>query len=488
MSEISLLYQELLDLQPPWFVKDVVLREALHRVDVHLETMDGATFPCPVCSRSCPMCAVSPLQTWRYLDTCNRHTYLSARSPLVRCSQHGVLQPSLPWGESNSRVTRDFEFLIIRLAKECGHVSKVADLTGTEPDLVRQILRRSGGAGKKADARPAMESGIAPQDRGSQGARQLPLFGQDDMTLVNRGIQALKELEPAKSLEYFEKQQEVYPKGVKVDSRIAVARFLLDGFQRMPSEPCQRPTAMCLLWDALEDFMEAGGMVQDGLILDVRKSFFVRALQEVEKAGLPDSPFLSGNIPLGSLLLRAGRVEEAISKLQECIPLNPDSAALYGYLGDAYLLRGDLRLARQCYREACLIDPAGIDWRHLQDEDLKELKEDLLIECGLDANLALAWLPSHARLGRLFERKEVRVHDGLREMVADYRKLEKKLSRKKDPVNMARLFFLGMILCENEENLKLVKRIDLIQVRRTMKEIHPVLFKDFLEDIVEGDR
>ncbi|NLI31939.1 MAG: hypothetical protein GX422_04025, partial [Deltaproteobacteria bacterium] len=51
-----------------------------------------------------------------------------------------------------------------------------------------------------------------------------------------------------------------------------------------------------------------------------------------------------------------------------------------------------------------------------------------------------------------------------------------------------RLFFLGMILCENEENLKLVKRIDLIQVRRTMKEIHPVLFKDFLEDIVEGDR
>ena len=54
-----------------------------------------------------------------------------------------------------------------------------------------------------------------------------------------------------------------------------------------------------------------------------------------------------------------------------------------------YWLRGEPRVARQCYREACLIDPAGIDWRHLQDEDLKELKQDLLLEYGLNPDLVV---------------------------------------------------------------------------------------------------
>jgi hypothetical protein len=53
----------------------------------------------------------------------------------------------------------------------------------------------------------------------------------------------------------------------------------------------------------------------------------------------------------------------------------PHNAALYGYLGDAYYLRGEPIVARRCYREACLIDPAAIDWRHIEDTDLKQLKQ-----------------------------------------------------------------------------------------------------------------
>ena len=42
-----------------------------------------------------------------------------------------------------------------------------------------------------------------------------------------------------------------------------------------------------------------------------------------------------------------------------------------------------------------------------------------------------------------------------------------------------------MILCENQENLRFIKKIDLIRVRRMMKQANQDLFADFLEEIVE---
>jgi hypothetical protein len=50
----------------------------------------------------------------------------------------------------------------------------------------------------------------------------------------------------------------------------------------------------------------------------------------------------------------------------------------------------------------------------------------------------------------------------------------------------ARLPVRGIVLCENWEHLKFIKRIDLIDVRRIMKQANPDLFEDFLERIVGG--
>jgi CRISPR-associated Cas5-like protein len=41
-------------------------------------------------------------------------------------------------------------------------------------------------------------------------------------------------------------------------------------------------------------------------------------------------------------------------------------------------------------------------------------------------------------------------------------------------------------ICENRENLKFIKTIDLIQVRRIMQQANPDLFAEFLERIVGG--
>ena len=254
------------------------------------------------------------------------------------------------------------------------------------------------------------------------------------MTFVNQGIRAYRNLDLEKAVELFQKHRAIYPKGCDIASRLAAAEFLLRGIREAPADPLQRPAYLCRLWNTFEDFVKSETVGRDSYASEVKTAFFARVLDEAERwCGSADHAFLPGDVTLGYILLQAGRYEDAIRSLQNAIPGTPHNAALFGYLGDAYWLRGDREVARQCYREACLIDPAGMDWRHLQDEDLKELKQELPLHYGLDPELALAWLPSHARINGLFERKVVRLHDGLKEWVDDYLSIEQALSKEATP-------------------------------------------------------
>ncbi|MGA2939569.1 MAG: tetratricopeptide repeat protein [Syntrophobacteraceae bacterium] len=484
-------FTDLLELDSPWSVKEVAAKE---RVDVHLECGQTARFPCPLCGLSCPVCGCSPQKTWRHLDTCGKITWLHAGLPVVECPEHGKQQLPAPWAHADCPATLAFERWVTRLAEDFGDTKKAARFAGVEYALIRRILRRAASSGRRPAG--ARDSSLAPpsvEDIGGFGlaipacgsSPQLNLFAQNDMSLVNRGIQAFKNLELEKAVELFEKHRSVYPKGYDISSRLAAAEFLLLGIWEAPAESSARAAYLCRLWDSFEDFVGADGIGRETFGAEIKGAFFARVIEAAESAAPAEGPsFLPGDIPLGYVLLQAGRYEEAILSLQNCIPKMPQSAALYGYLGDAYRGRGDYEVARRCYREACLIDPAAIDWRHLHDKDLRELKQDLLLEYGFDPELAQAWLPSHARIDGLFERKVVRIHDGLKEMVDEYLALEKTLSKEKSPLLAAKLFFRGMVLCENRENLKFIKTIDLIHVRRIMKQANPDLFDEFLERIV----
>jgi tetratricopeptide (TPR) repeat protein len=430
-------------------------------------------------------------------------TWLHAGLPIVDCPEHGKQQLPAPWAHEDSTATLAFEQWITRLSEGFGDIKKAAHFAGVEYALIRRILRAGGeppqagmaepkpplsstAAGAELESRPTTTQ-PAKAAGGAAASPQLNLFAQNDMSLVNRGIRAFKSLELEKAVELFEKHRSVYPKGYDISSRLAAAEFLLRGIREAPDEPGERPGYLCRLWDSFEDFIGSAGIGRDTFGAEIKGAFFARLIEEAEKCGPVEGPsFFPGDIPTGYVLLQAGRYEEAIRSLQDCIPKMPHNAALYGYLGDAYRLRGDYEVARRCYREACLIDPAAIDWRHIEDAELKQLKQDLLLEYGFDPELAQAWLPSHARIEGLFERKVVRIHDGLKEMVDDYLALAKALSKEKSPLLSAKLFFRGMILCENPENLKFIKTIDLIQVRRTMKQANPDLFAEFLERIVGG--
>lgn len=543
MMELPVFFSRLLELSPPWTIESVAWDERGDRVNVYLECAQTTHFPCPECGRRSPVCDYSPLRTWKHLDTCGRTTHLHAGLPIVDCEEHGRQQPRPPWGDPNSPVTFALERLVARLGRELRDTGKTARFVGVERIHVRHILRSTPEAEEETGTETAgggaeVDGKIMPRTPPGPQARQLDLFGQNDMVFVNQGIRAYRNLELEKAVELFHEHRRAHPGGYDVSSRLAAAEILLDGLRKAPGAPRERTRYLCGFWDSFEDCMASGAPGPPFLADEVKRAFFSRAIEEIERgrgagahdtppagdgsarpgdsrsaaehSALPDgelpstaddsstlpdkpsppaaetSPALAGDIPLGYLYLQAGRYDEAIHSLQRSIPRMRLNAALYGYLGDAYGLRGDWKTARQCYRDACLIDPAGIDWRHLQDEDLKELKRELSFDYGSDPDLALAWVPSHARIDGLFERKVVRMHEGLKEMVEVYLALEKAWTKRKAPLVAPRLFFRGMILCENEEHLKFIRQIDLIQVRRRMKEANPDLFRDFMETIVEG--
>ena len=366
-----------------------------------------------------------------------------------------------------------------------GDPKKAAHFAGVEYVLVRRFLRRAAEEVGKAKGRPAGGNEAIFRTSPELQPGQISLFAQN-MSFVNQGTRAYNDMELEKAVDLFQKHRSLFPKGYDISSRLKAAEFLIHGMSEAPAEPGERPGYLCRLWDSFEDYVRSEGTDENVLAAKAKAAYFARVLQEVERAGLAESTMLPEDIPLGYILLQAGRYDEAIRSLQARIPKMPENAALYGYLGDAYRLRGDFEVARRCYREACFIDPAAIDWRHIEDAELKELKQDILFECGFDAELALEWLPTHARIDGLFERKPVRINDGLKEMVDDYLAMEKAWSKDKSPRLAAKLFLRGMVLCENRDNLKFVKKIDLIQVRRTMKQANADLFEEFLEKIVEG--
>jgi len=477
-------YSSLIELTPCWKVKTVESEPGSEEVNIYLVCGELARIQCPLCDRLCLVADRLPSRSWRHLDTCGKVTLLHAGLPVVDCPEHGAQHPRPPWGEADSATTRAFNQMVARMHQAMDDARKIARLMGMSQAQIRNILSHTAlenGTGGLSS--PGVQQ-RAPKTSSRPPTRQLSLFDQNDMTFVNQGIQAFRALDLDKAVELFHKHQAIYPKGYNITSRLEAAEFLQRGFGEASSEASERPARLCRLWDSFEDYLKSDNKGNDSFAAELKAIFFSRVLEAAEQCGPAAGPWLHpGSITLGYALLQAGRYEDAIRSLQSCIPGAPDNAAIYGYLGDAYRLRGDMKVARQCYREACFIDPAGIDWRHLVDEELKELKQDLMIVYDFHLELALAWLPSHARINGLFERRLLRLDDGLREMVDDYLALEKAMLKEKTPELEARLFFRGIILCENEESLRFIKKIDLIEVRRLMKHANPSLFADFLKTI-----
>jgi len=318
-------------------------------------------------------------------------------------------------------------------------------------------------------------------------ADQLSLF-QDEYLLLNHGIAALATLDLDAAVSALETYRDLYHDKGKVERMLAVAVALGQGLALCPENCPERPARLYSFWNDFEAKWRAGDSGASDLLSRVRLSFFMLLAKAVEDAGLPDSVCLAPRVPVGYVHLQTGNLDRAIRSLQTAIAASPDNAAVYGYLGDAYFLRGEPETARQIYLEACLIDPEGMDWSHLKDATLTDIKVQLEEEHGFNGPLACHWLPGYAYVRGVFRPKQIRRLDEFGVFVDAYLALAETARCNHSPVMDARLFLRGIVLCDNEPFLTMVRGIDFPDVRRRMKEANPSLFAVYLRQIERRQR
>lgn len=135
------LYSQILGLTAPWKVTDVELDAKLEVVAVTVEAEGRSAFVCPECGESCPGYDTRE-RRWRHLDTCQFQTILVAKVPRIKCSEHGVRQVHVPWGEAGSGFTALFEAVVIDWLKEAT-TAAVARRIGLTWDEVDGIMQRA---------------------------------------------------------------------------------------------------------------------------------------------------------------------------------------------------------------------------------------------------------------------------------------------------------------------------------------------------------
>lgn len=137
------LYEQILGLTAPWFVKSVALKVAEHRVDLEVEHGTEALWVCPECGQSCRLYDHAEVRSWRHLDTCQFQTYLHSRIPRVECPEHGIRNVEVPWGQRGSRFTMLMECWIIRLLEQCQNIQGACALAGITWDQGFGVMQRA---------------------------------------------------------------------------------------------------------------------------------------------------------------------------------------------------------------------------------------------------------------------------------------------------------------------------------------------------------
>ncbi|MBM4314556.1 MAG: hypothetical protein FJ122_11660 [Deltaproteobacteria bacterium] len=310
---------------------------------------------------------------------------------------------------------------------------------------------------------------------------QLLLF-QDEYVLFNDAMRSLAALDFDIALTAFQRHRDLYPGNGDTDKMLAIAAFLRRGLSACPETGPDRPGRLFALWKVFKSSPEAMQPGSEDIISRIELSFFRLLVKAIEAVPLFDSAYLSPHTPIGYAYLHTGQYDRAILSLQACLMATPDNVAVYGYLGDAYFLRGETDVARQVYLAACLIDPETVDWDHLRDGALRDLLTELEEE-GCGEALSRQWLPSHAYVRGVFGPKKIRLKDEFVAFVNGYLDLKRAYAHAPSAAHAARLFLKGIVLCDNESSLRLIKGIDFAEVRREMKAANAPLFTAYLRRI-----
>ena len=140
-------FQKLLELEDPWQVVAVELRDEDRSVEIEVEWSASYKAPCPECGRACAVYDHAATRWWRHLDTMNRTTRLGCRVPRSDCPTHGVKTMQVPWAGPNSRFTEEFELQVIEvllLARSQSQAAQHLELNWHQVHAVQAAAVRRG--------------------------------------------------------------------------------------------------------------------------------------------------------------------------------------------------------------------------------------------------------------------------------------------------------------------------------------------------------
>ena len=134
------LYQQILGIDAPWRVKQVILNRQAGAVEVEVECTE-TVWGCPICQQRMHVHDWER-RRWRHLDSCQFQTILVAEVPRVECTVHGTQTVAVPWAEKYGRFTRWFERLAIDVMQECS-VAASCEILGISWDEADGIKQRA---------------------------------------------------------------------------------------------------------------------------------------------------------------------------------------------------------------------------------------------------------------------------------------------------------------------------------------------------------
>ena len=138
------LFEAALGVSPPWRVAGIDFKagekSVRGRLDIHLDFERGGELPCPECKKPCKAHDTDE-QTWRHLNFFEHETYLVARTPRVKCEEHGVLKVEVPWARPGSGFTLLFEAYVMALAPEIP-MAVLARMVGEHDTRLWRVVKR----------------------------------------------------------------------------------------------------------------------------------------------------------------------------------------------------------------------------------------------------------------------------------------------------------------------------------------------------------
>lgn len=142
MSQISELFEHVLNFGPDWGVSNIEVDDASNRIDVHVE-FSGSKAPCPDSGELLHIYDHREQRRWRHLNMMQYQTWIVCSLPRVKDTDGNVKTVKAPWADINQRFTFWFEAMAIELAQLTKSPTKTGEFLGSSYDVITGIIGRA---------------------------------------------------------------------------------------------------------------------------------------------------------------------------------------------------------------------------------------------------------------------------------------------------------------------------------------------------------